>query len=87
MPILDQKQIASLSFEEKVSLIDDLWASLNCSEAGKSLNDAYNHMLGGRITECDKDLDQLITLDRVSRQLRLLLTSPWTSSGGAQDAA
>jgi putative addiction module component (TIGR02574 family) len=87
MSILTQHQIASLSIEEKISLIDELWASLDCSEVGTTLDSAYDRMLESRLADCDQELDVLITLDRASQQLRAMLKGASTFVASATDAA
>ena len=75
MSILTQHQISTLSFDEKVSLIDDIWASMDCTQAGMALHGAYDRMLERRVAACDEEMDVLLTLDRASRQLREMLAS------------
>jgi putative addiction module component (TIGR02574 family) len=75
MSILNQHQISTLSFDEKVALIDDLWASMDCNQVGLALDSAYDRMLERRVAGCDEELDIMLTLDRASRQLREMLTS------------
>jgi putative addiction module component (TIGR02574 family) len=87
MSILSQYQIASLTLQEKVSLIDELWASLDCSEVGNTLDTAYDRMLERRLAACDQDMDVLITLDRASQQLRSMLNGTSTFAASATDAA
>ncbi|KAA6463267.1 hypothetical protein DYQ86_08100 [Acidobacteria bacterium AB60] len=87
MSILSQHQIAALTYREKIALIDELWASLNCSEVGTSLDDAYDHLLEQGLADCDAETDVLITLDRASRQLRQLLHGAAAYPMGATDAA
>jgi putative addiction module component (TIGR02574 family) len=74
MSILKPNQIASLTFQEKIDLIDEVWASLDCTEVEASLDNAYNRLLEQRLADSDAELDQLITLDRASRQLREVLS-------------
>jgi putative addiction module component (TIGR02574 family) len=87
MSILNQHQIASLTYREKIALIDELWASLDISEIGTSLDDAYDHILEQRMADCDAETEMLITLDRASRQLREMLRGASTYTVGATDAA
>jgi putative addiction module component (TIGR02574 family) len=87
MSILSQHQIASLSYTEKIALIDELWASLDCSEIGASLDDAYDRLMEQRLADCDAETDVLITLDRASRQLREMLRGASMYTVGAPDAA
>lgn len=87
MPILNKDPLAAVSLDEKVSLVDTLCAGLDSSEVGMSLNDAYNHMLAGADSDSDKEMEQLITLDRVMRQMRAALNSttcyPFPVTGAA----
>jgi hypothetical protein len=87
MSILSQRQISLLSFEEKVSLIDELWASMDCSEVGLSLDSAYDKMLERSLADCDHELDVMMTLDKASRQLRHMLQSMERDQVSAFDAA
>jgi putative addiction module component (TIGR02574 family) len=87
MSILSQYQIASLTLQEKVSLIDELWASLDCSEVENTLDTAYDRILERQLAACDQDLDMLITLDRASQQLRAMLKATSTFAATATDAA
>jgi putative addiction module component (TIGR02574 family) len=87
MSILNQYQISTLSFDEKVSLIDNLWASMDCNQVGLALDSAYDRMLERRLASCDEELDILLTLDRASRQLREMLTSLAPVEARATDAA
>ena len=87
MSILSKQQIASLTYKEKVALIDELWASFDCSEIGATLDDAYDHLMEQRLADCDVDSDALITLDRASRQVRELLRGASAYTVGASDAA
>lgn len=87
MSILNRKQIDSLTYEEKVSLIDDLYSSLDSSEATASVGPAYYWLLERRLADRDAQFDQLITLDRASRELREMLRGfenfPTAASGVA----
>lgn len=87
MSIHKRELIAETSADEKVSFVDTLCASLDTSEVCMSLNEAYNHMLACADTECDKELEQLITLDRVMRQMRAALNSASCYSYAASGAA
>ena len=87
MSILTHNQIDSLTFQEKVSLIDNLWASLDCAQAGAALDDAYDSMLERRLAVCDRGMDELITLDRAIRQLRETLEIAVRWDVSATDAA
>lgn len=87
MSILNQHQIASLTYREKIALIDELWASLNIQEVGTCLDDAYDHILEQRMADCDAETDVLITLDHASRQLREMLRGASKYTVGATDAA
>lgn len=87
MSILSQYQIASLTYREKIALIDDLWASLDCSEVGASLDDGYDRLLEQGLADCDAETDVLITLDQASRQLREMLRGAASYTVGATDAA
>lgn len=87
MSILNRHQIASLTYREKIALIDELWASLDISEIGTSLDDAYDRILEQRMADCDAETDVLITLDHASRQLREMLRGASTHTVGATDAA
>ncbi len=87
MSILNQYQISTLSFDEKVSLIDDLWASMDCNQVGLALDSAYDRMLERRLATCDEELDILLTLDNASRQLREMLASMAPAEARATNAA
>jgi putative addiction module component (TIGR02574 family) len=87
MSILNQHQIASLTLQEKISLIDELWASLDCSEVGTTLDRAYDRVLESRLAACDQELDVLITLDRASQQLRAMLKGTSTFVASVSGAA
>ncbi len=87
MSILTQHQIASLSFQEKVALIDDLWASLDSSEVSSALSDAYSQIIEQRLAAGETDIDELITLDRASRELRDMLEGVVRFPMHANDAA
>lgn len=87
MSILSRQQIASLTYREKIALIDELWASMDNSEIGTSLDDAYDRLLEQRLADCDADTDVLITLDEASRQLRDMLRGASSYPFGAIDAA
>ena len=87
MSILSRQQIASLTYREKIALIDELWASMDNSEIGTSLDDAYDRLLEQRLADCDADTDVLITLDQASRQLRDMLRGASSYPFGAIDAA
>ncbi len=87
MSILNQHQMSSLTFDQKVSLIDELWASMDCSEIGLSVDSAYDRMLERRLAQCDEELDVLITLDRASQQLRQMLHMVTPVNASASSAA
>ncbi len=87
MAILSQHQIGSLTFQEKIALIDELWASLDCSEVGASLDNAYDRLLEQRLADSDAEMDELITLDLASRQLREMLKGASSYAISATDAA
>ena len=76
-----------MTFDEKVSLIDELWSSMDCSEIGLSVDSAYDRMLERRLAQCDEELDVLITLDRASQQLRRMLNMVAPVPVGASSAA
>jgi len=87
MSILNQHQISTLSFAEKVALIDDLWSSMDCNQIGLALDAAYDRMLERRLAACDEELDIMITLDRASRELREMLASMAPAAENATNAA
>jgi putative addiction module component (TIGR02574 family) len=87
MSILKPSQIASLTFQEKIDLIDEVWASLDCTEVEASLDNAYNRLLEQRLADSDAELDQLITLDRASRELREVLNRASSYAVSVQGAA
>ena len=87
MSILSQQQIDSLSFQEKVALIDDLWASLDSSEVGSSLAGVYDQIIEQRLAATEADMDELVTLDRASRELRAMLNGVVRFPMPANDAA
>jgi len=87
MPILSQHRIASLTFQEKIALIDELWASLDSSEVELSLDNAYDHLLVQRLADGDAEMDQLFTLDTAIRQVREMLKGAQLYAISAIDAA
>ena len=87
MPILSRHQIATLTVGEKIALIDELWASLDCSEIEASLDNAYDRLMEQRLADCDAETDLLVTLDQASRQLRQVLRGASSYSVGTSDAA
>ncbi len=87
MSILSRQQIASLTYREKIALIDELWASMDCSQIGTTLDDAYDRLMEQRLADCDAETDVLITLDQATRQLRDMLRSASSYPLGASDAA
>jgi putative addiction module component (TIGR02574 family) len=87
MSILSRQQIASLTYREKIALIDELWASMDCSEIGTTLDDAYDRLLEQRLADSDAETDVLIALDQASRQVRDMLHRASSYPFGASDAA
>jgi putative addiction module component (TIGR02574 family) len=70
MAVLSKAEIAALSPQERLALIDDLWESLETPQADASVEAAHRRILEERLADYDPTADDLLTLDQIAEQLR-----------------
>jgi putative addiction module component (TIGR02574 family) len=70
MAVLSKSEIAALSPQERLDLIDDLWESLEAPQLDRSVEAAHRRIIEERLAEYDPSTEDLRTLDEVCEQLR-----------------
>jgi putative addiction module component (TIGR02574 family) len=70
MALLSKSEIAGLSPQERLALIDDLWESLEAPRLDASVEAAHRRIIEERLAEYDPSAEDLRTVDEVCDQLR-----------------
>ncbi len=70
MAVLSKSEIAGLSPQERLALIDDLWESLEAPRLDASVEAAHRRIIEERLAEYDPSTEDLRTVDEVCDQLR-----------------
>jgi putative addiction module component (TIGR02574 family) len=70
MAVLSKEEIAALSTEERLALIDELWESLEAPLLEASIEAAHKEVVSERLADYDPASDELLTLDQVYDRLR-----------------
>lgn len=70
MAVLSKAEIAALSLEERLELIDDLWLSLESPRLEASVEAAHRQIVEERLAEYDPSGEELRTLNEVCDRLR-----------------
>jgi putative addiction module component (TIGR02574 family) len=70
MAVLSKAEIAALSTQERLALIDDLWESLDTPRLETSIEAAHRQIVEERLAEYDPSLEELLPLDEVCDRLR-----------------
>lgn len=68
MSTLESLGLARLSFEEKLSLVQDLWDSLAADAAARPLNDALKAEIDRRLAAHEADPDAAIPWEQVEAE-------------------
>jgi len=71
MAVLSKSEIAALSTEERLALIDDLWESLEAPVLEASVEASHRRIIEERLADYDPSSDELLTLDQVSERLHV----------------
>ena len=70
MTVLTKAEISALSTQERLSLIGDLWDSLETPRLEASIEKAHRRIVEERLTGYDPAREELHTLDEVYGRLR-----------------
>ena len=70
MAVLTSAQIAALSTQERLALIDKLWDSLGRPAMDASIEAEHRRIVEERLAQYDPSSDELLTLDEVCERLR-----------------
>jgi putative addiction module component (TIGR02574 family) len=70
MAVLTKTEIATLSTQERLALIDDLWESLETPQLEAQIEAAHRQIIEERLENYDPASEELLTLDEVSERLR-----------------
>jgi putative addiction module component (TIGR02574 family) len=70
MAVLSKGEIAALSAQERLALIDDLWESLEAPRLETSVESAHRRIVEKRLADYDPSSEELLTLDEVTERLR-----------------
>ena len=70
MAVLTKAEIAALSIEERLALIDDIWDSFEAPLVEASVEVAHRRVMEERLANYDPSSDELLTLDEVHDRLR-----------------
>lgn len=70
MAVLSKIEIAALSTEERLALIDDLWESIETPLLEPSVEAAHRGIVEQRLADYDPSAEEFLTLDQVSERLR-----------------
>jgi len=70
MAVLSKDQIAALSPQERLSLIDALWESLEAPALPASMEAAHRRVIEERLAEYDASTAELASLDDVCGRLQ-----------------
>ena len=70
MAVLSKAEIAALSTEERLSLIGDLWESIETPQLDTSTDEAHRRILEERLADYDPSREELVSLDEVCDRLR-----------------
>jgi putative addiction module component (TIGR02574 family) len=70
MGVLSKAQIASLSTQERLALIDDLLESLETPHLESSIEAAHRQIVEERLADYHPESETLLTVDEVCQQLQ-----------------
>ena len=70
MPVLSKAEIAALSTEERLALIDDLWESLEAAQLETSADEVHRRILEQRLASYDPASEEQLSLDEICARLR-----------------
>jgi len=70
MAVLTKAEIAALTPQERLALIDDLWNSFEAPLLEASVEAAHKQILEERLADYDPSSEELLTLDQVTERLR-----------------
>jgi putative addiction module component (TIGR02574 family) len=69
MAILTKSEIAALSIDERLALIDDLWESIEERDEAFALSDGHREILDKRIEEADRHPETSVPWEVVRAEL------------------
>jgi putative addiction module component (TIGR02574 family) len=70
MAVLSKAEIAALSTEERLALIDDLWESIETPLLEPSVEAAHRRIIEQRLADYDPSTEELLTLEQFTERLR-----------------
>jgi putative addiction module component (TIGR02574 family) len=70
MAVLSKAEIAALSDEQRLELIDELWESLEAPLLEASVEAAHRQVVEQRLADYDPSTEELLTLDQICERLR-----------------
>jgi len=70
MAVLSKAEIATLSTQERLALIDDLWESIETPPLEPSIEAAHRRIVEERLADYDPSSEEFLTLDQISGRLR-----------------
>lgn len=70
MAVLSKAEIAALSDEQRLELIDELWESLEAPLLEASVETAHRQVVEQRLADYDPSTEELLTLDQICERLR-----------------
>ena len=70
MAVLSKAEIATLSKQERLALIDDLWESIETPPLESPVEAAHRMIVEEQLADYDPSSEELLTLDQISERLR-----------------
>jgi len=70
MAVLSKAEIAALSDEQRLELIEELWESLEAPLLEASVEAAHRQVVEQRLADYDPSTEELLTLDQICERLR-----------------
>jgi len=84
MAVLTKAEIAALSTEERLALIDDIWDSFEAPPPDGSLDDLHRQIIEERLADCENSPDDYVTLEQFREELQ---ARQWNDSSSPQSHA
>jgi putative addiction module component (TIGR02574 family) len=69
MAVLSKTEISALSTQERLTLIDDLWESMETPLLEPLVEAAHRKIIDERLADYDPTSEELLTLDQISERL------------------
>jgi putative addiction module component (TIGR02574 family) len=70
MAVLSKAEIAALSTQERLALIDDLWESLEAPRLEPPIEAEHRRIIEERLADYDPSMEELLPQDEVFDRLR-----------------